>query len=150
MFYFHTVIALDELRDILDNVERSGTPTSSTSVWQDRMERREEAWEAHRPPIYEQMMSHSYMPRNAVSTVCNPNTRTVIKELVLLSRSCRSANSVQGKQCFVVWTVGLGTCFVHHVIIQFIRAAHAMIEKDGCMAASVHCHQGKQWIVKEH
>lgn len=63
-------IALDELRGILRNVENSGTPTSSASVWQDRMERRKEAWEVHRPAIYEQMMSYSYMPSDAVSTYC--------------------------------------------------------------------------------
>ena len=41
--------------------------TNSTSAWQVRIERREEAWEAQRPAIYERMMELSHMPHNAVS-----------------------------------------------------------------------------------
>ena len=59
--------ALDELRGMLANVEFTGAPSDSTSAWQERMERREEAWEAHRPAIYKQMVMNSHMPSNAVS-----------------------------------------------------------------------------------
>ena len=51
-------IALDELRGVLGDVDsiHLDDDTDSPSVWQERMERREGAWEIHRPAIFELMI----------------------------------------------------------------------------------------------
>ena len=51
---------------ILDDVECPEVATTgSTSVWQVRMERQKEAWEAQRSAINERMMKLQHVPQKA-------------------------------------------------------------------------------------
>jgi hypothetical protein len=65
--------ALDELRGVLGDVDsiHLDDDTDSPSVWQERMERREGAWEIHRPAIFELMMKYSYMPHKTKCQFCS-------------------------------------------------------------------------------
>jgi hypothetical protein len=123
--------ALHELQELLDGVESPAVATNS-SVWQERMERREEAWEAHRPAIYERAMMHSYMPHEAVCSsigkdmACKSYFYNIIMSNVYFLHTMQRCQMCSAKACLRCLDCGPGVllCVLCDDRVHFSSPCH--------------------------